>query len=212
MISILVDTVAISLSGVLAPGPITAATLALGSRHRHAGAMVSLGHGAVELPLMLLIIAGPGRLLESDAARIGIGLAGGLVLVLMGALLLWGARRAPQAEAPAPSRSARSPFWTGVFLTAGNPYFLLWWATVGLGLASRAVQWGALAFILFAVIHWLCDLVWLEILSAASFQGAQILGPRAQRWMLVICALMLVGFGGKFLVHAAILWWQTAAA
>jgi len=55
MFAFLLSTVAISLSGVMAPGPITAATLAAGARGRHAGAMICLGHVVVELPLILLL-------------------------------------------------------------------------------------------------------------------------------------------------------------
>ena len=58
MITFLLTATAISLSGVLAPGPMTAATLAAGTRSRHAGAIIALGHGVVEFPLMLVIIAG----------------------------------------------------------------------------------------------------------------------------------------------------------
>lgn len=61
MIGFLVTTVAISLSGVMAPGPITAATLAAGTRSRHAGVLVALGHLVIELPLVLLLVAGIGK-------------------------------------------------------------------------------------------------------------------------------------------------------
>ena len=34
--------------------------------------------------------------------------------------------------------------------------------------------------VLFAIVHWLCDLGWLEVLSVAGYQGSQVLGRRAQ--------------------------------
>jgi threonine/homoserine/homoserine lactone efflux protein len=61
LIGFLVTTVAISLSGAMAPGPITAAIPAVGTRSRHAGVLVALGHLAVELPLILLLVAGIGK-------------------------------------------------------------------------------------------------------------------------------------------------------
>ena len=199
MITFLLTATAISLSGVLAPGPMTAATLAAGTRSRHAGAIIALGHGAIEFPLMLLIIAGAGRVFELEPVKLGIGLAGGLFLLLMGLQLLMAARNAtgdPQVS------NGRHPFVTGIILSGGNPYFLIWWATVGLALATQAVELGILAFALFALVHWLCDLVWLEALSWASHQGTKILGGRLQQIVLVICGVMLLGFGGKFLYDA----------
>ncbi len=77
MISFIFTIIGISLSGVMAPGPITAATLAAGERNRHAGAWICGGHIAVELPLILLLAAGLGTFLESKGIRAGIGLVGG---------------------------------------------------------------------------------------------------------------------------------------
>ncbi len=196
----LLMAIAISLSGVLAPGPITAATLAAGTRSPHAGAMVALGHGVVEFPLMLLIVAGAGGLFEIEPVRLGIGLAGGVFLVWMGAQLL---RSVPQANEEADVSDGRHPLMTGIVLSGGNPYFLVWWATVGLALAAQAVELGVFAFALFAVVHWLCDLVWLEALSLASHHGTRLLGGRLQQVVLAVCGLMLLGFGGMFLYDAA---------
>ena len=65
MLAFLVSAVAISLSGVIAPGPVTAATLAAGARHRHAGVMIALGHAIVEVPLILLLVGGVASILDS---------------------------------------------------------------------------------------------------------------------------------------------------
>ena len=196
----LLQAVAISLSGVMAPGPVAAATLAAGSHRRHAGAWVAIGHGVVELPLMLLIVAvvGMARVLQTQAFKVGVGIAGGAALVLMAALML---RPAAAGKAPG-AAGANRPLWTGIALTAGNPYFLVWWATVGLALATRAISLGLLAFAMFALVHWLCDLVWLELLSLASHRGVRLLGPRAQRIVPVFCAAAMGFFGGLFLYDA----------
>lgn len=199
----LAGAVVISLSGVMAPGPVTAATLAAGTRSRHAGALIAIGHGIVEFPLMFLILAGVGAVFRIVAVRIGIGLAGGAMLLLMGIQMLLAARK-PVAVGAAPAR--RGPLLTGIVLTGGNPYFLLWWATVGLALATRAVELGILAFALFAVIHWLCDLVWLEALSLAAFGGSKLLGDRAQQVVLLICGTALVVFGALFAWDAGKQW------
>ncbi|MBN1853284.1 MAG: LysE family transporter [Pirellulales bacterium] len=197
MTTFLITAVAISLSGVLAPGPITAATLAAGARRRHAGAAIALGHAVVEFPLMLVILAGAGEFFESATVKTAIGLAGGAVLLAMGVQLLLASR---QSADPIPLAGQRHPFVIGILLTGANPYFLIWWATVGLALTTQAIELGLWAYALFTVIHWLCDLVWLEALSLASHKGTELLGGRVQRVVLVICGVMLVLFGVKFLL------------
>ena len=196
----LLHAVVISLSGVMAPGPITAAVVAAGADRRHAGALMALGHGAVEFPLMLLILRWADTLIESPGARIGIGLAGGAFLVLSGWQMLMAMGRANGAAGHA--RQQR-PFWTGAILSSANPYFLMWWATIGLALTVQAAEFGVAAFAVFAVVHWLCDLVWLEALSLASFKGSKLLGEHSQTVVLVICGIALVGFGGRFIFDAA---------
>jgi threonine/homoserine/homoserine lactone efflux protein len=199
LLTFILTIVGISLSGVMAPGPITAATLAAGARNRHAGAWICVGHIAVELPLILVLAGGLGTFLESEGIRAWIGLAGGVFLLLMGLQLLANLRRPEVASADS---AARHPLWIGIVLSGANPYFLLWWATVGLTLTSQAMEFGFLALGLFALIHWLCDLGWLEVLSFVGFKGST-LGTRIQTVISLVCVVMLLGFGVKFVYDAA---------
>ena len=200
MTGFILTIVGISLSGVMAPGPITAATLAAGERSRHAGVWICVGHMLVELPLILLVAAGLGALLQSTRIRAGIGFFGGLFLLAMGLQLLASLRK---SDAGSVVLAERHPLWIGVVLSGANPYFLLWWATVGLTLTSRAMEFGFLALGLFAMLHWMCDLGWLEVLSIAGFKGSQAFGSRSQKAISAICALMFLGFGAKFVYDAA---------
>jgi threonine/homoserine/homoserine lactone efflux protein len=196
----LFQVIIISLSGVMTPGPVTAATIGMGARSRYAGPLIAIGHGVIEFPLMILIVLGMDRLLKSTATQITIGLAGGMLLLIMAIQMLRSLKSAENQEAKA---TKSGPVATGIILSAGNPYFLLWWATVGLTLATTATQLGIWAFALFAVVHWLCDLVWLWALSWASFKGSVLLGPRSQQILLLICSAALLGFGLFFIYNSS---------
>lgn len=196
----LFEVVGISLSGVMAPGPVTAAAVASGARRRFGGMLIAVGHGIVEFPLMVLIMLGAGRVFESVRVQRGIGLAGGAMLILMAVGMLISLKGGGNSRVKIGSER---PIVTGIILSAGNPYFLLWWATVGLALATDAKQLGVWAFGLFAVVHWVCDCVWLIILSWASFKGSAILGAKSQQVILKICAAALFGFGVLFIYKAA---------
>ena len=194
-----VEVVVISLSGVMMPGPVTAAAIAMGTRNRFAGALMAVGHGIVEFPLMILIVLGVGRILKLPTAQIVIGLAGGAFLLVMAIQMLKSLRSAEKQETKV-TKSA--PMLAGIILSASNPYFLLWWATIGLALATTATGIGIWAFVLFAIVHWLCDLVWLSALSWASFKGSVLLGPRGMRIVLMICSAALLVFGVVFIYTA----------
>ena len=195
----------ISCSGAMQPGPVTATAIAMGARNRWAGTLLAIGHGIIEFPLMVLIIFGLGIYFELPKVQIAIGLAGGVFLLLMaiqGLLSL-------KAKAENASRVfTERPILAGIILSASNPYFLIWWATVGLALATQAKQLGIWAFGLFALAHWSVDLIWLQILSWASFKGSVLLGPRGMRIVLMICSVALFVFGLFFIFNAAKLLFQ----
>jgi threonine/homoserine/homoserine lactone efflux protein len=192
----LLQVFGISLSGALQPGPVTAAAITMGARNRFAGTLMALGHGVIEFPLMVLLIFGVGELLKLPPVGIGIGLAGGTFLVIMGVQMFRDLSKTDDSSLPV---TKGGPLIAGVVLTGGNPYFLIWWATVGLTLVTTAKGFGVWAFVLFAFTHWACDLVWLTILSWGSFKGASVLGPKRRRVVLLFCAVALLGFGAYFI-------------
>ena len=90
-----------------------------------------------------------------------------------------------------------------------NPYFLIWWATIGLALATRATQFGLHAFALFAVTHWLVDLFWVTALSFAAFHGTSLMGPKSLTIILKICAAAMLLFALLFLYNSTLLLMRT---
>ena len=129
-----------------------------------------------------------------------IGLAGGAFLLVMAIQMLISLNAAGN---PRDKYTRSRPILAGLILSAGNPLFLLWWATVGLALATSAAQLGIWVFALFAVVHWLCDCVWLGALSWASFKGTKLLGGKSQRVVLMICSVALFFFGLFFIYNAS---------
>jgi threonine/homoserine/homoserine lactone efflux protein len=203
MVTFIASVVLLSLSGVLMPGPVTAVTVARGADSPHAGAWVSVGHGVIEFPLMALIYFGAGVLFQTGAARIGIGIAGGAILLWMGIGMLRDYDRADAPEAAAESRFGGSPFVAGMVLSAGNPYFLVWWATAGAALISQSWEFGLIGFAVLAVTHWLCDFTWYYFLSALSFGGGKFFGRKVQQAVFVACGFVLLYFSGYFAARAA---------
>ena len=201
LIGFLVRTVGVSLSGVMMPGPLTAAAIATGARNKYAGALMAAGHGIIEFPLMILIVSGIKWILESSQARIVVGLAGGAFLIIM-AIQMLGNLRGAEKQDQIVTRGG--PLLVGIILSVGNPYFFVWWATVGLALATTAVGLGVWAFVMFAIVHWLCDLVWLWLLSWASFKGSVLLSGRRQKIVLFVCVIVLFGFGLLFIGNAGV--------
>ncbi|OHB60850.1 MAG: hypothetical protein A2167_00820 [Planctomycetes bacterium RBG_13_46_10] len=201
MLFFLIQVFIISCSGAMQPGPVTATVITMGARNRYAGTLLAIGHGIIEFPLMVVIILGMAKIFEMPKVQIAIGFAGGVFLLLMAIQSFLSLKAKAGAK---PKALHRRPILAGIILTASNPFFLVWWATVGLALATEAVDdWGIWAFALFALTHWSVDLIWLQILSWASFKGSASFGQRFQQIVLFICALALFVFGLLFIYKAA---------
>jgi len=182
----------------MAPGPITFATIGKGSKNPHAGALISLGHGIVEFPLIFLIFIGFDSLIDTPYVRESIGITGGAFLLWMGVDILRGLKIAEIKD----KMEKRTPIAAGAFLSLGNPYFIIWWATVGAALIMRSASFGFLWFAVFAVIHWLCDFLWLYFLSIISYKGGVFFGKKFQKGIFLICGIFLFFLGGKFIFNA----------
>ena len=192
----LLSAIGISLSGVMMPGPLTAATITKGYREQNAGIFIALGHAVIELPLMALIYFGFAHFFVFPEVKKVIGVAGGLMLIFMGVMVLRNIRKARSEVADLPYNS----LVTGIMMTGANPYFFLWWATIGIALIVTAAQFGIWGLIIFAVVHWSCDLVWEQIVSMSVFRTRHLWTQKVQRIVFGICALVLVGFGIWFCV------------
>jgi len=196
----LFQVILISMSGVMQPGPVTAATVSLAAEHKYAGLWVAVGHGIIEFPLMILIVCGMDTILKSQVTQMLIGLIGGFLLLFMAYQAKVSIANLSDEQ---PIKNNHKPILTGILLTIGNPYFLLWWATVGLAMATAASKFGVWAFAMFSIIHWLCDCLWLHILSLAGFHGSKLMGVKLQKAVLAICAVALVCFGIYFICRAS---------
>jgi threonine/homoserine/homoserine lactone efflux protein len=194
--SFMLQTLLISLTGVMAPGPITALTVAKGSESPHAGAAVAAGHTIVEIPLIVAIFYGFGRLLELQYVKASIAIAGGIFLAVMAVGMIRSIRHAE----PVAGRYTRSSLVTGIFLSAGNPYFLIWWATIGAAMILQSVSFGKTGLFAFSALHLACDFVWLYFLSFFSFRGGQFFGKVFQKVIFAGCGAFLVFLSVKFII------------
>jgi len=194
----LLSVIFISLSGVMTPGPLFAVTVAKSFKSKIAGVQISFGHGVVEFPLMFLIYFGFAQLLASIMTQIIIGLIGGIIMIYMGYRMI----KAEKKTSEGFEESRHSSLITGILMTGANPYFLLWWATIGAALIVKATAFGFMGFLVFAITHWLCDLFWNTFVSVTVFKSRRFWTRRVHNVIFSFCFLVLVGFGAWFIISA----------
>lgn len=187
----------IGLTGALAPGPTLIATINASLKGGWSmGPRVTLGHMAVELLMVILIVAGVSVIFGAYTWFIA-GL-GGLALVIFGLLTIREARTAT-IDIPVEQVQAVRPFLAGAITSISNPYFWIWWITVGSALLIGAYKGGVVLAVAFIAGHWAADLGWFTLISVSIHRGRFILGERQYRWILGLCGAFLLLFGVYYL-------------
>jgi len=196
----------VGLSGALMPGPVLAVTISESARRGfRAGPLMVLGHAIVELPLVVALAWGLSEVLEQSLVAGIIGVVGGLFLLGMSYALLRQARRAV-SPLEVSSRSHRQVHWliaAGALLSIANPFWLLWWATVGTKFVLWSLTAGTVGVAIFFTGHILSDLGWYSMVSLVIARGKRLMSLRVYRGLLLTCSLFLVGLGVYFVVSGA---------
>ena len=196
MLPVLLSVVAISFSGVMMPGPMFAVTLAKSYRSPWAGTQIALGHAVIEVPLILLIYFGFARFFENSIVQLVLSILGGGMIIWLGI----GMFRARSKVVREGKDLPYSAFTAGILTSGFNPFFLLWWATIGSMLIMRIAEFGVGGLTVFIVVHWLCDLVWLSFVSVLVYKSRSLWGQKFQEWVFIASSLILAGFGAWFVV------------
>ncbi len=200
---IAVSSFMIALSGALVPGPLFTITVSESARRGASiGPLLILGHALLEIVIIVLILSGLSPFLKHETTRYVISLVGGSMLVLMGIMImkdLRGVRLDLSAEG---NKRGMNLVLTGIVASLANPYWVIWWATIGLGYLVSSMKYGLAGVAVFFLGHISADLAWYSIISYAVAKGRRVMGERSYKTVLAICAVFLILFGAWFIKAA----------
>jgi threonine/homoserine/homoserine lactone efflux protein len=206
--AIFVSSFIVALSGALMPGPLLAVTIRHTSRQGFGAApLLVLGHAVLEAALLCLLLFGLTEWIRGEAAVIAIALVGCAMLLRMAAGMAREARTIRftaeadlPAESPAglPSGGWLRPFVDGIVTSISNPYWSLWWATIGLGYLLLSRSHGASGILAFFSGHILADAAWYLFVGTAVSAGRGWFTDRVYRIVVGGCAAFLAFFALSF--------------
>jgi threonine/homoserine/homoserine lactone efflux protein len=187
---------AIGLTGALAPGPTLFATVNSSLKDGWtAGPKVVAGHALVEALIFLSIVGGLSVAMQQYSHVIS--LAGGLALIAFGVMT---AKDSKSATLAAPQRQMTgNAYLAGIITSAANPYFWIWWLSIGSALMLSSLQSSVIMIFAFMIGHWGADFAWYTLVSSSLDRGRSILSEKSYRRILGICGVFLVCFGAYFL-------------
>ncbi len=181
------------------PGPLFAVTITKSAKSKVAGALIALGHGIVEFPLMFLIFFVLSQFEIPSIVQVAVGLVGGSLMVFMGIQAFRSRHKQEELKVPLNRDSVIAGVWT----TAANAGFILWWLTVGTALILNAQLFGFAGFSIFTGVHWLVDFVWYAVVGFVIFKSHRFWSDRIKMGITLFCVAVFIGFGFYFIGSAA---------
>ncbi len=208
--AIFVSSFIIGLSGAMMPGPLLAVTIRDTTRRGFVAApLLIVGHAILEAGLLAVLLLGLAEWVKGETATAVIALAGCAALLWMAAGMASEVRTLRFAggipggagiEIPRPAgdRGLWRPVVDGAVVSVSNPYWAIWWATIGLGYLIVSRGLGVPGVLAFFIGHILSDFAWYLFVGATVAMGRSRLTDRVYRWIVGGCAVFLVLFALSF--------------
>ena len=199
IIEFAIIVIVISASGVMAPGPLFAANISYGLREgAKSGIKMAMGHTIVEFPLVILLGIGVFSLETFPEFRMIISIVGAITLFVFAIVQI---KTVLQNNKNITSTPKHGPLVTGIIFSALNPFFIIWWLTIGFKLISDAMLiWAFSGIVIVFLLHIWMDFAWLGGISFLVSKSSKILSNRNYKFIMIGLSLLLVYFGITFLV------------
>ena len=194
----------VGLSGAMMPGPLLTVTIAE-SAHRgfKAGPLIVLGHALLELALIIALLAGLSFYLKKPVVTNVISLVGGGFLIFIGLNMIRdvikGRVSLEQNKNNTGKGMTMHPVVAGILVSLSNPFWIVWWATIGLTYLTLALKSGTAGIASFFTGHIMADLLWYSLIAAAVAGGRRFLKQQVYQVVIILCGVFLTGLGGYFI-------------
>jgi len=200
---IFIGSFTIALSGAMAPGPllVTVISGSLKSGFK-TGPLVILGHAILEICMVAILVMGLGRFINTPGVIRAISMAGAIILLYFGIGILHSLPSVSMNFDSEGSGESSSLFLQGITMSISNPYWTVWWMTIGLGLLLSSGKSGLPGFLSFFFGHILADLGWYSFISFNFSKGRKFLSARFYRRVMGVCAVVVILFGLYFGINA----------
>lgn len=204
----------VALTGAMSPGPLLTYTIIKSAKTNRRGYLMGLwiitGHAILEMGIIILLLLGFSFVLKNIAVVRIIGVSGGLILILFGASIIRDIIKGNISTNFLNSRDElnkdpelienkgiENPIFGGIMVSMSNPYWWIWWATIGFAFMIQFnisfKKWPKL--LAFFLGHEAGDLIWYLLVSTLAFFGLRHMNRKAYYGILICCALFMVLFG-----------------
>ncbi len=204
----------VALTGAMSPGPLLTYTIIKSVKTERRGYLMGLwiiaGHAILEMVIIILMLFGFSFLLKNVFIVRFIGITGGIILIYFGISIIRDVYKGKiqtsfldsSSETDTPSDNddnslLENPVMGGILVSMANPYWWIWWATIGLAFMIQFdvsfKQWPKL--LAFFIGHEAGDLAWYLLISILAYFGLRHLNKKVYYGILIFCGIFMIFFG-----------------
>jgi len=199
----------VAFSGALMPGPMLTLVIAsVAQKGFWTSVFIVIGHSILELLIVISFYLGVLKYLDNPLVIKIISIVGGAFLIYMAVSIIASIARKKiklglDAKSIAKNLGTKNTFiitGKGILISLANPYWYVWWLTIGATFMIKSVQhsFGGVAF--FYTGHILADFIWYLFVGFLVSTGRRFFNQKIYIGILIVCSLFLLYLGVRFIV------------
>jgi len=191
----------IAFSGAIMPGPLLSYTISKTTNMGFKAApLIITGHSIPEIIFIALILLGFKSFLENNIFITTVSFSGAFVLTYMSIKMFLSIPKLTLGFS-ANQQKSKNTILAGALISISNPYWIIWWITIGLGYILMSQKYGSFGIVIFFLGHILGDITWYFFISYLVTGGKKYFTDKIYKYLISVCALLLIIFSGIFIYY-----------
>jgi len=210
---IFIGSMIVGFSGALVPGPML--TLVISSVARKGfwtSFFIVVGHSLLELVVVISFILGILKYLEGPLITKIIGILGGVLLLYIGVDIIISVFKKKYTidfksmlkQRTITGKSTGTVILKGILISLMNPYWYIWWISIGAAFLIKSVEFNTLGVSSFYVGHISADFIWYLFIGFLVNTGRRFFNQKIYNGILIACSIFLFYLGIRFIIDAII--------
>ena len=209
IIQLFFGSMVVAFSGALVPGPMfTLVVTSAAQKGFWTSLFIVIGHSILELAVVISFYLGVLKYLDKPIILKIISLLGGIFLLYMGISIVVSIFR-KKTKLDLDSNILRNSLTKkslavivakGILISLANPYWYIWWLSIGAAFMLKSVKFNISGISLFYIGHISADFIWYLFIGFIVSTGRRFFNQKVYIAILIICSLFLFYLGIRFIL------------
>lgn len=210
---IFIGSMLVAFSGALVPGPmLTLVISSVAEKGFWTSFFIVVGHSLLELAVVISFFLGLLKYLQNPLLVKIIGILGGVFLLYLGIDIIISIFKKKYIidfksivkKRTITGKSTGIVIIKGILISLMNPYWYIWWITIGAAFIIKSVEFSTLGISSFYIGHISADFIWYLFIGFLINTGRKFFNQKIYNGILAACSIFLFYLGIRFIIEASI--------